>query len=160
MDYISKADCEKRGFVRGADGLWRKFNTLEKYAASGGLDKGKPCYSAVDRLSAGLRLARDYYSARLENLSANDVSKVKVDGRGCFNRPDNVIDAENRYRRAVAAVPLEFWPVVRLVCIEDRPIEENKNISRRQAQYEVYHAKRLLCFGLDRLIDFYLKQKF
>jgi hypothetical protein len=77
--------CERRGIIQTDDGKKYKQCTLERYAAKGYLDGEK--YDGQQLLGAGLRLARDYYLAGLDNVSANDVSKVRVDGGGKGNEP-------------------------------------------------------------------------
>lgn len=131
-----------------------KLNILEKMAAAGWLDYGNRKYSAVDRLSAGARLWRDFYLGGLTELRANDLGKIKVDGGGSGKTSDRRLDFRNAYEKACRAVPSEFWQVVRQVVVEDKPLKAEG--SERQVKYELYRQRVDLCRGLDRLIEHYL----
>lgn len=155
MDYVSKQDAEKKGLVKTEGGKYYRYNTLERYAAQGVLDGGR--YSSADRLSAGQRLYRDYYLSRIESVSANDVRKVKVDGCGDYNQSVASLAAADRFRKAIKAIPAEFWPYVRRVCLNDEPLSTKEK--GRKRLYDRYHAKYMLRLGLDRLVDFYIKKK-
>ena len=153
--YIDKAECERRGFVRESDGRFHRLNTLERYARDGWLDFGDKRYSALDRVSAGNRLGRDFYLARLEPVCANDVRKVKVDGHGSAVLPEKVLEARDRFNKAMLSVPHEFWQVVNRVCCEDKEFAITLSLTKHKKLYERYNLAHLLCFGLDRLIGYY-----
>lgn len=152
--YLTKEDCIRKGFVRTEDGMYRKLNTLERYANSGWLDFGDKRYSAVDRVSAGCRLERDYYLARLETVCANDIRKVKVDGHGSAVLPESVLDARDRFNKACKAIPHEFWDIVVRVCCEDKGFILNGESDRKKV-YSKHRQAMVLCLGLDRLIEHY-----
>lgn len=154
--YIDKAECERRGFVRESDGRFHKLNTLERYARDGWLDFGDNRYSALDRVSAGNRLGQDFYLAGIDSVCANDVRKVRVDGCGSYILSDKRLDARDRFNKAMQAVPYEFWPVVNLVCCEDKGIVHTVE-SKRQRLYFKHTQANFLCLGLDRLIQHYRK---
>lgn len=146
--------CERRGIIQTDDGRKYKQCTLERYAAKGYLDGEK--YDGHQLLGAGLRLARDYYLAGLDNVSANDVSKVRVDGGGKGNESDTILFAKQRYNRASNDVPYEFWGVVRTVCCADVDIiGDLKQQSKRQKQYRTQVLLALLRMGLVRLVEHY-----
>ena len=67
--YIDKTECLRRGFVRGADGLYRKLTVLERYGKNGWLDFGDKRYSAMDRISAGSRSYAEKKKLPLENTA-------------------------------------------------------------------------------------------
>ena len=157
LDYIDKQECEKRGFRRTKDGIY-KLNTLEKYCESGWLDYGSLKNSALDRVSAGNRLGRDFYMSGIDTVSANDVRRVKVDGSGSGILSDKILDARDRFNKACAAIPHEFWGVVSKVCCDDVEVEI-PNGSARQKAYAKHNMALLLCLGLDRLIEHYRSGK-
>lgn len=148
---------DDKGLFRKPTTRSYKQSTLERYAAAGWLDYGRQNYTAIDRVSAGNRLYTDFYLGGLIRVGAVDMRRIRVDGSGALSQSgqDGRLWHQNCYNKAVAAVPAEFWPVVRRVCIEDLPIEafgSVKNVKR------VLYASRVdLCRGLDRLIDFYLR---
>jgi hypothetical protein len=154
LKYIDKQDCERKGLVRTADGKYYKRNTLERYEAKGYLDGEK--YDSQQLLSAGLRLAKDFYLSRLAVVSANDVSKVRVDGCGNSNTSDSILFALDRFHDACRAVPYEFWSVISNVCCDDIDIigEINED-SKRQKQYRTQVLLALLRLGLVRLVEHY-----
>ena len=154
LDYMTKDDCERRGLVRTDDGKYYKQNTLERYEAKGYLDGEK--YDSQQLLSAGLRLAKDFYLSRLAVVSANDVSKVRVDGCGNSNTSDSILYALDRFHDACRTVPYEFWGVISNVCCDDIDIirDINKD-SRRQKQYQKQVLLALLRMGLARLVEHY-----
>ena len=154
LKYIDKQDCERKGLVRTADGKYYKRNTLERYEAKGYLDGEK--YDSQQLLSAGLRLAKDFYLSRLSVVSANDVSKVRVDGCGSSATSDTILFALDRFHDACRAVPYEFWPVISNVCCDDIDIVgEVDGESRRQKQYQKQVLLALLRLGLVRLVEHY-----
>lgn len=157
LDYIDKQECERRGFTI-KNGIIYKNNTLERYAEKGWLEYGSFKYSACDRVSAGNRLHSDFYKSKLETMSANDVSKVRVDGGGSGNLSDGILDARDRFNKACAAIPYEFWGVVSRVCCDDKQLVI-KGDSERQKAYARRNAALLLCLGLDRLIEHYRGKK-
>ena len=154
LKYIDKQDCERRGLVRTADGKYYKNCTLERYEAKGYLDGEK--YDSQQLLGAGLRLAKDFYLSRLATVSANDVSKVRVDGCGNSNTSDSILFALDRFHDACRAVPYEFWGVVSKVCCDDIDIiGEVDEASKRQKQYRTQVLLALLRMGLVRLVEHY-----
>ena len=157
--YVSKEELLKKGFEKGSDGIWHKLNTLEMYAKQGWLDAGAKRYSAIDRLGAGNRLGNDYYYAKISTVSANDVSKPKVDGHGSIITPDKILAAQDRYNAAIRSVPYEFWGIVKHVCCDDEPLILIGD-SERQKSHQKHVLSTLLCMGLDRLIDHYRNKTF
>lgn len=155
--YTTKAECLANGFIKIGKFFYR-LSILEQYARKGWLDFGDKKYTALDRLSAGARLNRDYYHGKFETVRANDVRKVKVDGHGDCALQEETLDARNRYLAAMKAVPAEFWDVVRSVCVEDKPIAANDNQNRTERLHEAYANKKDLCRGLDRLIEHYRRK--
>ncbi len=154
LKYIDKQDCERKGLVRTADGKYYKRNTLERYEAKGYLDGEK--YDSQQLLSAGLRLAKDFYLSRLVVVSANDVSKVRVDGCGNSNTSDSILFALDRFHNACRAVPYEFWGVISNVCCDDIDIiRDISKDSKRQKQYKAQVLLALLRMGLVRLVEHY-----
>lgn len=135
-----------------------KQSTLERYAAAGYLDFGSRNFGAIDRLSAGKRLYADFFLGGISRVGAIDMAKIRVDGSSIScGEPLNCIYHRDSYAKAVQAVPAEFWPIVRQVIIEDRPIVITG--SEKQVKRELYAARLDLCRGLDRLVEFYLKRK-
>lgn len=143
LDYIDKQECERRGFVRGADGLYYKRNTLEIiYEETNWLQPhANDTYNALNRFTAGKRLAKDYIKSGKETCRANNLEKVRVDGCGSFHTPEWMEDAEDRYLKAMRSIPIILRPVVHRVCCEDKPIPVDKAYELRT--------------GLDFLIRYY-----
>ena len=143
LDYIDKQECERRGFVRGADGLYYKRNTLEIiYEETNWLQPhANDTYNALNRFTAGMRLSKDYLKSGKETCRANNLEKVRVDGCGSFHTPEWMEDAEDRYLKAMRSIPIEARPVVYRVCCEDKPILKDKAV--------------ILRIGLDCLIRHY-----
>lgn len=131
----------------------KKATALDFYTSKGWFNRGK--YSAMERVWAGKRLGADFYLSGL-NFSGVAGYKERVDCQGS-KESDNLLDAKNRYNKAVNSIPREFWPVVRLVCCEDKkiPILAKKKL---QATEEKTEVKQLLRLGLDRLVDFYIDE--
>lgn len=157
--YISPEELRKRGFVRLANGLIYKRTALEMIFEETDWLKNKYCknhvltekerrfeetFNALNRLSAGQRLAGDYHAAGFETAKARDLSRLRVDGSASCRRPAYMDDALNRYLSALCSVPLEFRRIVRFVCIDE------KNINFQGAGLA-------LKTGLDFLIKHYLK---
>ena len=156
LEYIDKQECLRRGFVKEQDGVYHKRKMLERYAHDGWLDKNG---SSTDRVSAGNRLGRDFYLARMQSISANDVGKIKVDGHGSGVQSDSSLRALDRFNAAMRAVPTEFWPTVNTVCCFDEDIVPEGN-NRSQRLNDKREQMQLLRLGLDRLIFHYKKINF
>lgn len=133
--------------------------TLMRYAAAGYLDWQARSYSVLDRVSAGLLLWQHAALGGVVKSRVVDPSKIRVDGGGSGEQSEFCMHYWDLYNKAMSVVPEEFWPVVRLVCVEDKPIEAvgtQLNIKR-----QLYAARIDLCRGLDRLVEFYfVKNKF
>lgn len=143
--YITKKDCEKRGFIRLANGGCYKCNTIEKYVINGYLDNAK--YDAITLLSTAYTFYKDYYDANIEKLSAIDPSKTVVDGTGNYQ----ISEATDRYNRAIRILPKKMLNIVKRVCCEDKEIlvsNSNKHL--------FYIYIKLLTLGLCLLTKHYL----
>lgn len=152
--YVNPRELEEQGFRRQS-GRCYKFNTLERYADAGYLDGGP--FSVTDRVSAGGRLFADAYLGGLVSVRATDLSRIRVDGCGKFEEGNRRLYHQDCYEKAMAAVPPEFWPAVRRVCIEDEPL---KALGMRLfVKKELYSLRKDLCRGLDRLVIFYRENK-
>lgn len=134
-----------------------KQSTLQKYALAGYLDFGSKNIAAGDRVSAGCKLCVDYYLGGGEEVKAIDMSKIRVDGGGNGERTVKCMHHQDMYRKAMKCVPSEFWPVVRRVCIEDKPL--NASGSAIDIKRKLYAQRVDLCRGLDRLVQFYERKK-
>ena len=62
-------------------------------------------------------------------------------------------DSLQFYRNCLRIVPAEFWPVVRLICLEEKMPEIPSELSERQQAHINYLYKIDLCRGLDRIIS-------
>lgn len=153
LKYIDKQDCERKGLVRIADGKYYKRNTLERYEDKGYLDGGK--YDSQQLLAAGMRIGADYYLSKINSVSANDVSKVKVDGGGTMSLSDAVLFARDRFNSACRAIPYEFWPTVSKICCDDIDLIGEIKGNARDKLYQKFLIASLLKMGLARLVDFY-----
>ena len=153
LKYIDRQDCERRGLVRTADGKYYKQNTLERYEAKGYLDEGK--YDSQQLLAAGMRLWRDFYLSGVSSVSANDVSKVRVDGCGNGTESDTMLLAKQRFNRACKSVPYEFWGTVSKVCCDDQDLIGEIKGNTRQKLYQKFLIASLLKMGLARLVEHY-----
>lgn len=154
LDYIDRLDCERRGLEKGADGLYHKLNSLERLARDGYLDFGSSRYSALDRVSAGNRLWRDFYRSRIESSGVNDLTKVRVDGGGGQQMSQSVLEARDRFNKAIRVLPQEFIGVVTRVCCDDEDLHIDEQ-SERKKVYAKHRQAMVLCLGLDRLVEHY-----
>ena len=129
----------------------KKDTALDFYARKGWFNRGK--YSAMERVWAGKMLSADFHLAGL-TFSGVAGYKERVDCSGS-RESDSLLDAKDRYNKAIKSIPAEFLPIVRLVCCEDKkvPILSKKRID---ADEEKTEAKQLLRLGLDRLVDYYI----
>ena len=155
-EYISKEEAVKKGYRRRRGGGLYKLSVLEKYYESGVLELKDSQFSADDRKRAGERLLKDFYLGNYNNLKSVPLLKTSSN-RAC--REDALIYQE-RYIKAMQSIPDEFWPAVRIVCIEDKELKADKNIIPRSllSKQIVYHLKSLLVLGLERLVKFYFQK--
>ena len=147
--YISKEDCEKRGLIKLETGGYYKLNTIEKYAINGYLDGAK--YDAITLLSTANTFYEDYYTARIEKLSAIDPSKIMVDGHGNSYESKIVSEATDRYNKAIKMLPPKMLSIVKRVCCEDKEI----SIFSTTNEHLKHTYFKLLILGLSLLTKHY-----
>lgn len=153
--YTSKQDALNKGLVK-KDGVLYKQSLIELWHAKGWLDMPDSPYSSDDRLRCGLKLALDYQIISRENLHSGHVFNDKVDiSRNIESR--SLLNAKDRYNKAIRSIPAEFWPVVRCVCIDEKEPAVPPQMSERQKTYFNYMKRIDLCRGLDRIISHTLK---
>ncbi len=151
--YIDKKECIKLGYVKGKKGIYR-LSALEKLYARGRLDYGDKKYLASERFSAGNRLANDWVRANKGVLSSM-WKEDKIESNNKSHTVDIIMQKQQPYLLAAKVVPYEFWPIVRLVCVENRLPEFDEKIPLRRRSEQAYLLYCDLCRGLDRLIDYY-----
>ena len=145
-------DCGNRdGFKCGKPACEKGGEEREPGDGGGGVG-GKASYPAVMRYSAGYTLAQDFFIVAENQENAADPQKIKVDNSA------KVADVPEfnlrRYQGAVQAVPREYWPVVRLVCINDVDIYGEDATAKLPSHR---YSPQRLCRGLDALAAFYEK---
>lgn len=145
-------DCGNRdGFKCGKPAGEKGGEEREPGDGGGGVG-GKASYPAVMRYSAGYTLAQDFFIVAENQENAADPQKIKVDNSA------KVADVPEfnlrRYQGAVQAVPREYWPVVRLVCINDVDIYGEDATAKLPSHR---YSPQRLCRGLDALAAFYEK---
>lgn len=129
----------------------RKDTALDFYARKGWFDRGK--YSSLERVWAGKMLGADFHLAGM-TFSGISGYKERVDCQGS-GEAYAILDAKDRYNKAIKSIPAEFWPIVKMVCCEDKiiPILSKKKL---EANEEKTEARQLLRLGLDRLVEYYI----
>ncbi len=153
MRYTSKQDVIKKGIVK-KDGKIRKLSILEIWYSKGYLEYEKSKYTADERLECGLKLALDYQIINRANIHSGYIQNTRIDKTNNL-QSIALLDAMNRYNKAIKSVPKEFWSIVRKICIDDCDIIFSKNTSERQRAYFYYLSRIDLCRGLDRILDKY-----
>ena len=151
--YISRQDAVNSGMTK-KNGVFYKKSLLEIGHTKGWLEYKNSKYGADDRLRFGMRLALDCHIANRENLHAGYIFNNKVDISAKVES-SALLEVKDRYYKAVHAVPAEFWPIVRQICIDEKEPEAPAELSERQKAYFYYMCRIDLCRGLDRIIDTY-----
>ena len=156
LTYTSKRDTINKGIIKKQGKIY-KLSVLEIWHSKGYLDYEFSKYSADERLECGLKLALDFHIINRANIHSSHIINTRVDAN---STPQSValLDAMHRYNKAIKAVPAEFWPIVRQICIEDKDLTVSKHLSERQKSYVLYMNRIDLCRGLDRIIG-YCNQK-
>lgn len=132
----------------------KRLSVLENYYFKGWLNMSNTQWSADDRLKAGQRLYGDYYrSHRISRYI--DYEKPRVDS-SAKTEPEYLLDARDRFNKAIQSIPADYWPEVREVCCYNRLIK-GRGLTKRQQLYDRYMQMCDLCRGLDYLIRFYLR---
>ena len=148
-EYVDKKDLEGRGFVC-TGGLVKRLSLIERYYVKGWLKFGDKRLDAKIRLDAANRLASDFYFSRFPSNKAIDLQKERVDGGLNKTEPEKVLEARDRFFKAIKEIPFEFWEVVQdVVLYENKPNIDCSN--KRVKEYELFRIKNDLCRGLDRL---------
>ena len=156
MKYVSKQDVINKGIVK-KEGKIRKLSILEIWYSKGYLEYDKSRYDSRERLKYGLKLALDYQIINRANLRSSYINNSRIDKTGQYQSVA-LFESMDRYNKALRAIPTEFWPIVRRICIEDNDIILPKNLSERQKSYIFYLSRIDLCRGLDRVISEYTKK--
>ena len=151
--YVSKRECINSGFIKTKKGVY-KLSALEKLYTKGRLDLGDKKYMASERYAAGNRLAGDWARANAGLLSSV-WRDVRIDGSIKNQTVDIIMQKQQPYLMAAKVVPHEFWPIVRLVCIENKLPQFDENMPLRRRTEQAYLLYCDLCRGLDRLIEYY-----
>ena len=132
----------------------KKLSVIENYFEQGLLNTVAGKFSPEYRLAAGQQLAIDYYRGRLQSITGIDYEKDRVDV-SIKSEPDFVLDARDRYLKAIKDVPAEFWGVVNNVCCLDRFIKGVGSSERKRRETKFVQICDL-CRGLDYVIKGYL----
>lgn len=156
MKYTTKQDVANKRIIK-KDGKILKLSVLEFWYSKGYLEFNKSQYTADERLKYGLRLSLDFQIINRANIHSGYIQNSKIDK---INNSQSValLDAMNRYNKAIKAVPKEFWSIVRKICIEDKELKIPEKISERQKAYFLYLSRIDLCRGLDRIIEAYTQK--
>lgn len=154
--YISKDEALKKGYKKRRQGGYYKQSILDKYLEKGWLELENSHFSAEDRKKAGELLRKDFYLSNYNNLHSIPLVKIS---KSTADR-ENLLYYKERYLNAVKSIPTEFWPAVRIVCIEDCELKVDKNIITHSllSKQASYHLKMLLVLGLERLVKYYLQK--
>ena len=134
-----------------------KLTVLDVYGKIGYLNYGNKRYTADDRIKVGKRLHDDYYMAT-HGIQAIDYGKEKVDCFGIKPESEKVLEAKEKFARAMKSMPLEFRKVIFRVCCEDKRIVEEKQLTRWNRKLYLITQAQLLSLGLDRLIKHYVQK--
>ena len=156
-EYTNKQKLEAQGFIKTPRGIY-KLTVLEQIYRKGRLEYGQDTFGSQDRLRAGEKLASDYEKSHLNTINSYWRNE-KIDN-GNSNRFDTDINyIRSRYLTAVRAIPHEFWPAVRKICIENKIPDFDNILSSRRKTEALFLWYCDLCRGLDRLIEHYRKHK-
>ena len=140
--------------------MYYRLTVLERYLERGWLDFGNRDYRDEDRFVVGEELLEDFQKCRFSGTKASDFGKERVGGTPLPQADlESVCRARDRYFAKVRQIPSEFWPVVRQVCLENVEPNVPENVPARRRNEMLYAAKRDLCRGLDRLIEYKIKCK-
>lgn len=154
INYTNRQDSINKGLCK-KDGVLYKKSLLEIWHSKGWLDIPNSKFSADDRLRCGLRLALDYHIISRANLHSGHIFNNKVD-LSAIGESNTVLEAKVNYNKAIKAVPAEFWPIVRKICIEEKEPVAPIEMSERQKTYFYYMNRIDLCRGLDRIAEIYI----
>lgn len=155
--YTAKQDAVNKGLVK-KNGVFYKKSLLEIWYSKGWLDLPNSRYGADDRLRCGMALALDCRIIERANLHSGHIFNTKVDVSDTAESRA-LSDAKDRYNKAIRAVPAEFWPIVRQICIEEYEPVAPASMSERQKTYFYYLNRIDLCRGLDRIMATHLKRE-
>ncbi|MCQ2734686.1 MAG: DUF6456 domain-containing protein [Alphaproteobacteria bacterium] len=156
---IDKAEAKRKGYHKNSRGTYINKSVLDKYYEQGYLDLSGSEYCAEDRKQAGERLAHDYYLSHYNSLKS-PILAVNIIPTTGESGMDVAMFFRERYINALRHVPYEFWPVVRLVCIEDKELKGDDECEKKtlRSKNSIFYKKMLLNLGLDRLFKFYSKK--
>lgn len=135
------------------NGLVKRLTLIERYYFKGWLKYGDKRLDAKIRLDCANRLASDFFFSRFPNNQAIDFEKERVDGGRNKIEPERVLEARDRFFKAIRSIPSEFWAVVRDVVLNEQ--RQKFNNGKFLNECALYAHKVDLCRGLDRLAFHY-----
>ena len=135
-------------------------SVLEKYLKKGWLDMPTSNFCSEDRKMVGEWLARDYFLGGYNTVKSIDLSKENISSTNPILCEETIF-YRKRYLEAAKSIPIEFWPYVRSVCIENKELKGDETVAPQSLinKHCVYLHKSLLNMGLNRLIQHYLQKK-
>lgn len=125
---------------------------LQKYFDGGWLKFGDKNITCYDRLNAGNRFYADFYKAGIVDLRIPDLEKPRVDGGNSKGVPEFVLDARERFNKAVLSLtPDQTFILWNIVCL-DKPIRLTRSNDYR---HNIEVLKEEICKSLDALFYHY-----
>lgn len=128
---------------------------LLRYCNQGDLDLQESRSTAVVRLEAGRKLAYYHHLGFGSGIKSFDLLKVKVDGGNAADNYSHVLEAQDKYLKAIACLPEEWRNVVIKVCIDDEPIVAPASMNKYMGRQYVACQKFDLARALQRIARFY-----
>lgn len=154
--YTNKNDVIRKGLCKKEKHIYKK-TILEMWYDKGWLELEGSRFDENMRLEFGLRLMLDFSIINRSNLRSQLNTFGIIDYKN-FTLSDSLLDAVTRYNKAIRAIPAEFWPAVKTICLEDKTPSFPKFLSERQRTYSYFLARTDLCRGLDRVIIAYTQK--
>ena len=132
----------------------KKRSDLARYYQNGWLRFGSKYVTQVDSLRAGTQFANDFSLANIMMSGCIDYEKPRVDC-SIGNLPDVVLDARDRYGKAIRLLSKSQHNILKNICCMDKEIKFQYYEDKASYIHNLEILKETLCRGLDTLAEHY-----
>ena len=155
-NYVSP-EVLKEWFIKEPNKPFYKISVIEYYNKHGWLNYGNTTFE--DRLESARRLAKDHYLGYERNLGSIDLEKPLVDGGNPYYISESELYHKDRFNKAMLSIKdLLIRDIIYKIIIQGHKLCKPSN--KREIRVLNKIMRKLLCSGLDSLVEFYGGKKY
>lgn len=156
-NYVSP-EVIREWFIKEPNKPYYKLSVIEYYEKHGWLNFGNSTFE--DRILSINELKKDHYLGYERNIGAIDLEKPIVDGGNSLFISESELYHRDRFNKAMLSITdlLVRDIVYKTVILGKKICVENSNFPNTRKINKV--IRKLLCIGLDCLVEFYGGKKY